>query len=51
MKIAVSKIRANPFRRIASYPIDKAKVEALKTVKEVAREILDPIDGTYAVWD
>ena len=31
MKIAVSKIRANPFRRIASYPIDKAKVEALKT--------------------
>ena len=23
----------------------------MKTVKEVAREILDPIDGTYAVWD
>lgn len=30
MKILVSKLKPNPFRRIDSYPVDKEKVEALK---------------------
>ncbi len=35
MKIKVKDLEPNPFRNIASYPIDRAKVEALKTsIKE-----------------
>lgn len=30
MKILVSKLRPNPFRRVDAYPIDREKVEALK---------------------
>ncbi len=31
MKIKVSDLEPNPFRKIKDYPIDKEKVEALKT--------------------
>ena len=35
MKIQVKQLEPNPFRKMQSYPIDKAKVEALKTsIKE-----------------
>jgi len=31
MKIAVAKLQANPFRKMTQYPIDRAKIKALKT--------------------
>jgi len=37
MKIQVNKIKPNPYRRMESYPIDKEKVESLKTsIKETS---------------
>jgi len=37
MKIEVSKLKANPFRRISKYPFDKEKIKALKTsIKETS---------------
>jgi ParB-like chromosome segregation protein Spo0J len=35
MKVKVSQLKPNPYRKMGNYPIDKAKVEALKTsIKE-----------------
>ena len=45
MEIKVSNLKPNPFRNIDNFPIDREKVEALKT--EIEKDDLKPIFGFF----